>query len=404
MAGEHAEHFVPERLPWLILSRMTRVLQGCWCWASLTFLLSGTFDYKLDFALGGSEGEKGIFDEDDLTAIGSIGGVRRLEARHGWQFDKVEVSWPHGAFFRAIHLGCPAASSDNLVISSPYGTFVGGLKSSRPLQLRRLNSHRHSPRASLLCAEWLPSCLSLSLPAQDGRVLLLEQLMSTEESRTASVGSSSGFRRASSRALPIQGPPWRAVSGAVLPCSNLSSLPTALSLSSALPEDQCLLLIGWDGRAFPVSALPLSAVDDPLDSLPASMQVAPGLRIPWGAVRNASREVVSMHLDPVAGQFWVLVDSGEVQGWDLMQRQEVTRWLPRWPGAPEGFRPVAICSSSHEGFFALGVSTTRGALLARAPLPWGVRVQSPLEIMLRRLSAWSNSAAVNTALVDVSSP
>eukprot|EP00971_Amphidinium_carterae_P297438 5909147-Amphidinium_carterae.1 len=24
MAGEHAEHFVPERLPWLILSRMTR--------------------------------------------------------------------------------------------------------------------------------------------------------------------------------------------------------------------------------------------------------------------------------------------------------------------------------------------------------------------------------------------
>merc|ERR1719499_2621119 len=49
MAGEHARHFVPERLPWQVLSRMTRVLQFCWAMSGLFALLKEMQIYQVDF-------------------------------------------------------------------------------------------------------------------------------------------------------------------------------------------------------------------------------------------------------------------------------------------------------------------------------------------------------------------
>jgi len=428
MAGENAEHFVPERLPWLLLSRMTRVLQGCWLWCCLTSLLSGSDYYKIDFAMIVEEEGGGIFSGEGITDLENIGG-RRLKSQGGWQFDHVEVSWPHGVFFRAMQLVCPRSGSDELVVASPYGVFAGNLRESRPLQIRQLENRRHSASSSLLCAEQLPSCLAMSL--QNGKVLTLRETSVWRGMRASSSSyHPSGFSRlpsadasadqqpgseprhgtgsqAESINVHIEGPSWRAVTGAVLPCGNLTALPTAFSrtLPSSSHQDghteSCLLLVGWDGKAFPVAFAHLPSIKEPFGGLRSGLRVTPSLRIPWGAGGNSTVVVASLQLEQDSGRLWALITSGEVQGWDVLQSEHLGRWLPRWPRGLGGYQPMTICASSEEGFFALGVSETRGALLARAPMPFGARVKSPLEVILRRLSDWSAIASAESLQADV---
>ncbi|CAK9112452.1 Hypothetical protein SCF082_LOCUS52132, partial [Durusdinium trenchii] len=88
LAGPHAKHFVPERLPWQVLRGVTRILQFSWTFVGMMAVLRELGIYQIDFQQ-------------------HPGGERRLSAApkstedFTLNFEEVEVSWPHGAFFEA---------------------------------------------------------------------------------------------------------------------------------------------------------------------------------------------------------------------------------------------------------------------------------------------------------------
>lgn len=342
MAGQDAKHFVPERLPWQVLSRMTRVLQFAWGLSGLMALLKELGVYQVDFQQHpGHEGRRlcsnawpsGSVPE---AACKTAGGASAFET---WRFSRVEVEWPHGALFRPQALVC---SSQGLsAVASPFGfyrarppreeaeggdataqaatqpsgwgtaassgaRFPGSRGGGQPWRLEELRRLRLpattvafcQPALHALGASSLERCL-LAAPSPEGL-----KVWSGVDATASNVTT-----------LEVDGPAWTLVSGTVVRCRSSGGGsqdrdPRTSRLLSALISDEeladaewCLLLVGWDGELLPVAAVPLPAgpgtppppgtrvlpaFDAPLQS-PAALLAASGLpQLPAGGSRAAA--------------------------------------------------------------------------------------------------------------------
>jgi len=322
MAGEHARHFVPERLPWQVLSRMTRVLQLCWLYTGIMALLKETHLYQVDYQQHpGHEG-------------------RRLQAAQQWDFQQVNVQWPHGEFFRPSSLSCNLGG--DLVVGSPFAHYrtVGAPTGAGPWGLAEVDRFRLPVATAALCpapggagAGATGPCL-LAAPAAAGISFW-------------SAGASTSVT------LPIEGDPWRLLTGAVVDCGTVAGMLAADEAES----NWCLLLVGWDGELLPVAALPLPG--GPRDPPAPSSRVRPIFDAP---VPPAS-EAQALHLEPSRGRLWALLASGDLMAWDLLGARSLGRWRPFFPDVGSATRLAAVCEDVASGtLFAVG----RGPFLARA--------------------------------------
>jgi len=140
-------------------------------------------------------------------------------------------------------------------------------------------------------------------------------------------------------------------------------------VTSILPSEEpvsewCLLMAGWDGLLLPVAAVPLNY-------MPAQLQVVgrhvrPAFDVPLPSVEPPPT-VKALHLEPRSARLWVILDSGELMAWNLLQAQRLGSWRPQWPVANMGaFQPMAICEDSRNRQILV---LSRGSQLAQAALP-----------------------------------
>eukprot|EP00927_Polykrikos_kofoidii_P044320 TRINITY_DN38319_c0_g1_i1.p1 TRINITY_DN38319_c0_g1~~TRINITY_DN38319_c0_g1_i1.p1 ORF type:complete len:1278 (-),score=174.59 TRINITY_DN38319_c0_g1_i1:181-4014(-) len=407
MAGEHAQHFVPERLPWQVLSRMTRVLQLCWAYTGLMALLKEIHLYQVDFQE-------------------HPGSERRLRAETALEFERLGVEWPHGTLFRPRGLACMSGGVDSvsigdlggavsgLAVTSPFAmysvdtrgqqaTATRETRSAAPaakhsgsiFQLEEIHRERLPPSTVLICPPQTPRAdsdisfgdpggheLNASISALraastptsfSNSSLASSCLLAAPTSKGLEVwpADSQGRNSESASLLLIDGNPWKLLAGAVVRCSGATWL---------LPVDKeyvrptwCLMLVGWDGELLPVAAVPLF---DGLGHPPRTRtRVSPLFDAPLHAT-VLDGEVMTLHLEPRRGRLWAVVrhvqgvSSGvELEAWDLLGSQSLGRKRVLWPPGIGVFRPAALCEDEVLGMLAIGRSDVTGPSLLRAALP-----------------------------------
>eukprot|EP00928_Gymnodinium_smaydae_P033875 TRINITY_DN2413_c0_g7_i1.p1 TRINITY_DN2413_c0_g7~~TRINITY_DN2413_c0_g7_i1.p1 ORF type:complete len:1177 (-),score=221.48 TRINITY_DN2413_c0_g7_i1:6-3413(-) len=310
MAGPDGRYFAPDGLPWQTLSRLTLVLQLCWAWAFAMSLLKEVNVYQHDFGIGKIN-----------PKVREKGGRRLISTDESSSLEEVNVTWPHGAFFKPR--GIFSYSDEEFVISTPFawyamssirGTDAG---SAYPVELGR---SRALSSAALICGEWpasiaallkTPRCM-LGAPvvggvamrtlgdwSTDGTDSAEGLFVALEPSLTAlsqlprrprsSGGAFSRTPRASSAAerqlkrsrrsgatppamagTSSSSASWRLLTGSALRCGGIAR--------SLLPGGErnvatfCLLLASFDGSSISLSVAPLPADAGDVDEDVASSQ------------------------------------------------------------------------------------------------------------------------------------
>jgi len=153
--------------------------------------------------------------------------------------------------------------------------------------------------------------------------------------------------------LTIQGPPWRQIAGAIVPCAKVQNLlpggaveddvtmetasSVASSSSSASSSPSCLIIVGFDGRHVPVAA---ARLPDGSDGALADSVLSPVFDVPLDLVGGAgaadsssiasgdSSAVVALHVEASRGRLWAAVAGNELRAWELLgdDPQELGRW------------------------------------------------------------------------------
>lgn len=388
MAGQHARHFVPERLPWQVLSRMTRVLQCCWLFSAIMASLKELGFYQIDFQE-------------------HPGGERRrlAAARPPMAFQQLRVRWPHGGLFRPQALACSSSPgragapgeedcedagtcatgenvSASLMMSSPYGIYAATATAEHSLDDAIGWTSSVSSRGGVWRLEELErtSVLSSTVFLCEPRNFSLHSSPQLELTRCLSASPVSGgvevralaSERGDSRdeeavLLTVVGKPWRLLAGGLVKCTNVRGLLAPGALSSTW----CLLVAGWDGELLPVAAVPLPR--GPGRPPAPGQRLSPAFDAPLPPA-EAEKGIVALHVEPRRGRLWALLASGVLEAWDLIGARSLGHRRLRWPPGTAGFRATALCEDVARGvLLAAGRSELAGPLLLEAAVPAELR-------------------------------
>eukprot|EP00931_Biecheleriopsis_adriatica_P074150 TRINITY_DN48276_c0_g1_i1.p1 TRINITY_DN48276_c0_g1~~TRINITY_DN48276_c0_g1_i1.p1 ORF type:complete len:1081 (+),score=208.20 TRINITY_DN48276_c0_g1_i1:69-3311(+) len=305
VAGKHVQDFVPERLPWLILYRITRVGQLIWFVCGTMVLLK----------------EAGIYQHDWQQYNMRPG--RRLEEVLPLGFEAVSTTWPSGAFFIPQNLFCADASG--VFVTSPYFLYEVSHLPGRPLQLEELFRVELPAAASLI-----------SMPP--GSRGLTDMVLAAPRESGLAFWSFGEEHEGQTVVLPIDsGEPWHLLAAGLLPCATLQRRE----------EAWCLLLAGWDGEMVPVAVLPLPGEASSgvpggkrlLRLLAAAGRVQPSMAAPLTPGASPS----ALHLE-ASGRLWALLQGGSLQAWNLVDTRRAAHWQPVWPLADGmAVKPLTLC-------------------------------------------------------------
>jgi hypothetical protein len=339
MAGEHAVHFVPERLPWQVLKGMTRVLQLCWGYSAVMALLKELNVYQVDFQQHPAH-------------------ERRLCSASQWMFEQREVEWPHGSFFRPQSIFCDNVGENTLLIGSPFALYSAATAAPQRLQLSEVDRSRMPPSTIIMCNPETPqsesffsSCI-FSAPVERGIAFW-------------PMGSS--HWGANTTTLSVDGTAWQQLAGGVVRCKTVERLLAHDDSSMTW----CLMLAGWDGDMLPIAVVPLPE----RGMVPAAgVLVRPSLDAPLRGDKSTEsgkkeRQIVTMHLEARSGRLWAIKGDGKLEMWDLLRSQSLgSSKLPK-PSGAVNFKPAALCASSESSrLYVVGRSDTAGPTLFSTPL------------------------------------
>mmetsp|Transcript_41050 Transcript_41050/g.88568 ORF Transcript_41050/g.88568 Transcript_41050/m.88568 type:complete len:1230 (+) Transcript_41050:94-3783(+) len=374
VAGKDAMHFVPERLPWHILSTLTRVLQACWLWAFIMAALKEMDVFHHDFGLGNTEG---VISEDAMENTL----LRRL--CFGEQISFEALSWDSNvteSMLRSSEIICPAGSS--LLVASPFALY-SMTPQEYPLESPSFSEDPSPSSPSLTSSSSSPSLMQRMRPQALEELQRLRlstgSALACAQSNNASTLHESECLLAAPRKSKIcvwplhevirnskhvcwsrQGVAWHNLTAATVRCETLGSLlPAASSM-------WCLLLAGWDGESsfnMAVHQLPhgpgLPPVQHaagevllPVLSIPASILNSQPHGFLWGSTRSGEDPSVSknirldaLHLEASPQpRLWALWTTGDLEVWSLGSKvghRQLASWLPAWPrGEPMS---IAVC-------------------------------------------------------------
>ncbi|CAJ1396432.1 unnamed protein product [Effrenium voratum] len=344
IAGPHAKHFVPERLPWQVLRNVTRVLQFAWCFTGSMAVLRELGIYRIDFQQHpGKERRLTPAPRCEVEAKLSLSGA--LEQIN---FQELEVSWPHGSFFEAeviswLETEEPSSSSGDsgaLLLGSSFANYRGH-PGARPLQLEELSAHL-SPGVVAINAGGGVRFLA----SKEAMLWFWPFHEASSHCRGADVG----------RSLGVSGnaPPWRSMSGAVLPCGMLGP-----------SEAWCLALAGWDGSRL----LMASAAMEDLCTLP-SEPVRPRYAVPLQ--EGPSPVALSLTRRGPRLQLLCLFADATMQAWDLLQKKALWRARAAWPTDLGDFQARSLAEDvAKSEVYIVGFGRTNGSRLLKARLLTG---------------------------------
>jgi len=334
---------LPERLPWHMVSRVTRVLQVCWLYAGSMVLLDVLGIYQADYQRPEEPPEF---------------------CRKAPVYQEVAVTWPHGRLFNPLGLACTQRANGEgygLLMHSPYATYettLSGLLASEPVELDRFP--RPVGAATALCpaeGDAGTACtVAMPMPAAEGTPSIV--FRRPDRARP-------GYANETELGL-VGSRPWQRVGGATVRCSDVASL---LPPGTRSPPEWCHLLAAWDGQRLPIAVVPLSSG---LGGLPSSdTLVRPTLDVPINAT-GAERGVLAVDVEAQRGRLSVLTGDMRLEMWDLFKFQRLGSWRLDWPASAGRFKPAALCGSTEDGLLFLGRSRARGALLLHAEVMWGL--------------------------------
>lgn len=293
------------RLPWNLVSFITRALQFVWVGLGVMGALRETdavvFDWQRSY----------IVEE------------RRLQEELA--FNPIEVDWPLGAFFRPEHLAC---SPQGLLISSSFSHFVLKEESHGPF----LELQEDLPGQSRLLCDG-NHCVRAEFPGADQLRLHV---------------NNTGQYQLHALRLPRAS---RFFAGAVLPCSALdvfASEPWCVLMvfGSEEKEKSQMLQIAW-------AKLQRSSEGSKLLKSHKEMQLD---------FRNHStgwEKLSTLHLKQ--GWLWVLFSSSRLELWNLLGKrpERIAGRMATWQefGKGDPFQATAFCSAETSGrlvFFMAG--------------------------------------------------
>lgn len=341
VAGKHADHFVPERLPWQLLSNMTRVLQVCWFWAFVMAMLREMDIFALDEGIGLVIQQKagaGNHDDDGLR-------LRRLCYSDAWRFTSVEIRGQTRAFHRAEGLSCFQRTEGRqgdreLFVSTPFALY-----SAAPADDTSSVWDLKEGARSRIFSTSISLCVPLANPADSGNSFNSTCWLSAiRPDGVALWPIGQDYRGLNAHLFRFQGSRWLHIAGTVTNCHQVAHLmnPTNQSTST-----NCVVLVGWDGSDFPVVVLPLppsAGVSNEVRPLEPAMQV-PGQK---AVLVNRTDTISALHVDNFGGlRLWAVWGSGELHAWDLLRARSLGYWRPTWP--IDGVPPTALVVCNHMG-------------------------------------------------------
>lgn len=327
----------PERLPWFLVSSVTRVMQCAFAFTMVAGVFRETDVFKID-----SQEENYEAEERRLSATGT-------RTAH---FEAIEAQWPHGSFFRPVELSCipkdEAVNGSTVFVGTPFALYqMHEVAGSSSMAFHEL-SHADFPSGTstvVMCGNMDGPCL-LGTPTPTGVLLRLW---------------SRNWHSDDATEVMVKGLPWRSMSGAMVKCED-AGLSVPANGNSIEPK--CLLLVGWSGgRNINVALMryPFST---------RGMHISPQLQLPLAPLEAAcgvgaglsavcpSPDVVALHFEPHRGRLWVLMAGGEMRAWELLHG--LPRYLgslqPRWPVTMgSSFRPSAFCDRGDDrGLLVVG--------------------------------------------------
>lgn len=337
VVGGNSKNWVPERLPWNVVSSISRILQVAWCGAGLTFLLKAMGRNNLDTQL----------DNIDLCASPWL------------SFELLERPWPHGDLFNPLGLFGDEMWPDELLVSSPFGVY-GALNMDRQRQpLVELQRAVFRMPMVVLCDQevaigprFARNCSTVSLD-DDGASLSISLLPD-------GVSAAAPVQR-----VTVRRPAWRQLSGNVVKCSDVVALISEAAPAPAVRN--CALFVGLSDGSFLITAFPLGGSLD--------FAVRPSAEIPLSH-SQVQKGVLAMHVSSQL-RLWVLFSGGGLDVYDLTRYRRLASWKLDWSMLVRpDFRPAALYDGGNRGLFIAGRSKIAGPILLRSSLPFAPLVNS----------------------------
>eukprot|EP00929_Paragymnodinium_shiwhaense_P001461 TRINITY_DN10169_c0_g2_i2.p1 TRINITY_DN10169_c0_g2~~TRINITY_DN10169_c0_g2_i2.p1 ORF type:complete len:1070 (+),score=237.07 TRINITY_DN10169_c0_g2_i2:81-3290(+) len=362
-------HVQPVRLPWTLLSVVTRAVQIVWAVALVTHTLEAALIIRWDFAKNPSGMAEVLKDEEHeffnyrrLKSITHDGADSHNVSDPGpstLQAHAIKVKWPYGAFFRPESLDClvdPEAESSTtagqqhrLMISSKAILYVGR---------RNFTTARKEPEQALRLRSQPSAGAGIPLGLACGGTALKQDvpcfLLGVVEGGQLTLSSPPAQDDTASRPWTLQLPlpqkdtgSWNLVSGAILPCPRLQQKEQVVGLRNGteeLLETACLLVAGASSGSADISI----AMARIRLSSPSSVAEVTPLRTLF-KLRTAGK-VSALHLEAQSSRLVAITDDNIVHSWSF---HDCTPWktgsfrlsLPFvMTSARETVSPSGICS------------------------------------------------------------
>lgn len=311
IAGPHAKHFVPERLPWQVLRGVTRILQLSWSFTGMMAVLLELGIYRIDY-------QQHPGGDRQLSA-------RRLSSDLSLSFEDVQVEWPHGDFFEAEGISWLATEVFAETSGSTSSTSRGGsmMFSSAFTNYLARGDGRNGPLKLQEFADFLPGVVAVNGPG--GVRFLASSSQSEAKLFLWPFHEAAACRGDASRAeLSLAGrdaAPWRCMAGTFQHCE-------------ANQSHWCLLLAGWDG----------------VRALVAEIHVEDMCVLPAGPVRPSYSVPIEVDATPRAFTFIRRQGSlqllglfrSSIQAWDLQAKKAL--WRSR--GWSEDFKALSLAEDA----------------------------------------------------------
>eukprot|EP00929_Paragymnodinium_shiwhaense_P001462 TRINITY_DN10169_c0_g3_i1.p1 TRINITY_DN10169_c0_g3~~TRINITY_DN10169_c0_g3_i1.p1 ORF type:complete len:1093 (+),score=203.23 TRINITY_DN10169_c0_g3_i1:105-3383(+) len=377
----------PVRLPWTLLSIVTRAVQLVWVFALVVHTLEAatcitTWDFVKD-----PSGKKKVTEEEQHV-VDYFNYRRLLPSR--WlgmeeqdstslMAQEVQVEWTYGAFFQPGGLACGlgVASSDAadqpdrkpwLMVSSRAAYYWAAAVQERGTEALRLHAHRLRDVAATTGVACPSSDLRTNahcwLLLADGGKVSVQALR-----QDGSMDSSEGSTRMEFHS-PQPTSSVMMITGAVIPCPR----PAARRDNNTSQTASCLLLAtsaGFD-----------AVVQVSVAELPAHGQAAKPLKalcklhalLPRGSTAD---EVAALHLDAESMRLVAISRSRRVVAWTLdgLQPKRLGDWQLELPfnlaAADDVSGSTGICSVADGRMFVVG----RCAQCYGQPAPWLLRTR-----------------------------
>lgn len=307
------------RLPWNLVSFVTRTIQLVWLGLGILAILRETKTHIFDWQVSH------IVEERRLAAVQ----VPELV------FQPLNISWPYGRFFSPEAVSCQP--NGGVFVGSTFSQYTL-LDLEDPIQLLEMPSQDVPASWRLVCDKSGLECLWIEQQDEMLTLLHANRTAGVEGPLTVELGATVGSRH-------------RFLAGSLVPCASLEQ-----DLHPKTTSRSCLLLVLGDGtNEISFATVVLPRTQEEVSSLKMRLTLRSQLALELKNTTSkqdpsaAPEQVDAVYLDVVQeGRLWILVSSGRLELWDFIGSRRLRSF-----GLPKGFRGSGLCTRDRDGLLLI---------------------------------------------------